>query len=158
MVYRHFDEATEKVKENLAWRKVLVPSLTQTRTNLALTDLLRPVETTATLPPETRCWTCPLCKEALPLLKRYQKALSIKWHMAKKHPKEKLNATQLYRKARKVFKEEYRKKYNETAKVAKQRMVDKSLKELREKWGPKGHDIDILKIKMATYWGKEPRK
>ena len=55
LVYRHFDEATEKVKENLAWRKVLVPSLTQTRTNLALTDLLRPVETTATLPSEMKC-------------------------------------------------------------------------------------------------------
>ena len=51
--------------------------------------------------------------------------------MAKKHPKKKISPTQLYRKARKVFREEYRKKYNETAKEAKQRMVDKSLKELR---------------------------
>ena len=136
------------------------PGLTQTRTGLALTDLLRPVETTDKLPKEARCWTCPLCKEGLPQanMKRYQKALNIKWHMAKKHPKCKLNLTQLYRKARKVFKEEYKERYNEANKEAKQRMVDKSLQRLREKWGPLGHDMGQVKIKMATFWGKEPRK
>ena len=78
--------------------------------------------------------------------------------MAKKHPKCKLNLTQLYRKARKVFKEEYKERYNEANKEAKQRMVDKSLQRLREKWGPLGHDMGQVKIKMATFWGKEPRK
>ena len=136
----------------------IAPSIKNTKSNAIFAEMLEPVEAAADLPKEQCAWVCPHCEKGLPKLKRYHKEISIKWHMANEHPRKSQSLTKIYHKRRQVFKNAYKKNYNEKTKDHKAELAKKATENYQKRLQGQNHEIEILDIKMTQFWGKEPRR